>query len=235
MLMAVRPARRKSRKNAVKTAVTARKIGIVVATKLRNRTSRRIDADENADELLRALLNGRELGVAVELRGDPCRRDRVAHRVLDRDHRIAILVVDHLVELRLRVADAPVVGNRAVGERIARRSRCRPCRSVGVVLRVFSLASAFSMAALRSGVSSCSPGGAAKTMFKTPPCSEANCDSIRSVAFCVSEPGISNWSRRLPPKRTSADEEREEGQRRRRASRARLRSRTYAPTGRGAG
>ena len=75
--------------------------------------------DENADELLRALLNGRELGVAVELRGDPCRRDRVAHRVLDRDHRLAILVVDHPVELRLRVADAPVVGNRAVCERIA--------------------------------------------------------------------------------------------------------------------
>ncbi len=54
-------------------------------------------------------------------------------------------------------------------------------------------------AALRSDVSSRSPSGAAKTTFSTPPCSEANSDSIRSVAFCVSEPGISNSSFRLPP------------------------------------
>jgi hypothetical protein len=58
---------------------------------------------------------------------------------------------------------------------------------------------AASIAALRSGVSSRSPSGAAKTTFSTPPCSVANSDSIRSVAFCVSDPGISNSSRRPPP------------------------------------
>jgi hypothetical protein len=42
---------------------------------------------------------------------------------------------------------------------------------------------ASSIAARRSGVSSRSPSGAAKTTFKTPPCSDANSASIRSVAF----------------------------------------------------
>ncbi len=36
-------------------------------------------------------------------------------------------------------------------------------------------------------------------MLRTPPCSEANSDSIRSVAFCVSDPGIENSSRSDPP------------------------------------
>ena len=58
---------------------------------------------------------------------------------------------------------------------------------------------AFSIAASRSGVSSRSPSGAAKTMFSTAPCSDANSDLIRSVAFCVSDPGISNSSRSEPP------------------------------------
>jgi hypothetical protein len=38
-------------------------------------------------------------------------------------------------------------------------------------------------------VSSCSPAGAAKTRFKTPPCSEANSASIRSVASACPSPG----------------------------------------------
>src|SRR5918999_1351237 len=71
--------------------------------------------------------------------------------------------------------------------------------SVGANSGVWSRATASSIAARRSGVSSCSPSGAANTRFKTPPCSEANSDSIRSVAFWVSEPGISNSSFRLPP------------------------------------
>ena len=41
--------------------------------------------------------------------------------------------------------------------------------------------------------------GAAKTRLSTPPCSDANSDLIRSVAFCDSEPGIVNSSLRLPP------------------------------------
>ena len=73
------------------------------------------DRGEHAEQLLGALLKGRELGVAVELDGDPAGGDRVADGVLDRDDRLAVLVLDHLVELRLRVADAPVVGKRAVG------------------------------------------------------------------------------------------------------------------------
>ena len=87
------------------------------------------------------------------------------------------------------------------------------------------------MAALRSGVSSCSPGGAAKTRFKTPPCSEANCVSIRSVAFCVSEPGISNWSRRCPPKK-HRQQEGKEGQDAHQQHTPRVVRAPYAPTGR---
>ena len=71
--------------------------------------------------------------------------------------------------------------------------------SVGLNSEDFSRAIACSIAALRSGVSRRSPSGAAKTMFSTPPCSEANSDSIRSVAFCVSDPGMSNSSRSEPP------------------------------------
>jgi hypothetical protein len=62
---------------------------------------------------------------------------------------------------------------------------------------IFAIAS--STAALRCGVSSRWPSGAAKTTFSTPPCSDANFVSSRSVAFCVSDPGISNSSRSEPP------------------------------------
>jgi hypothetical protein len=72
--------------------------------------------------------------------------------------------------------------------------------SVGANAGVFSFAIARSIAASRSGVSSRSPAGAANTTFSTPPFSEENSDSIRSVAFCVSDPGISNSSFRPPPK-----------------------------------
>ena len=71
--------------------------------------------------------------------------------------------------------------------------------SVGLNSAVFSLATAAFTAALRSGVSRRSPFGAAKTRFSTEPCSDENSALIRSVAFWVSEPGISNLSLRLPP------------------------------------
>ena len=71
--------------------------------------------------------------------------------------------------------------------------------SVGLNSERLSFATASSTACLFSAVSSRSPEGAAKTTFSTPPCSDANSDSIRSVAFCVSEPGMSNSSFRLPP------------------------------------
>ena len=60
-------------------------------------------------------------------------------------------------------------------------------------------ATALMIAALYAGLSSRSPFGAATTTLSTPPCSSANSDSIRSVAFCVSDPGISNLSFRPPP------------------------------------
>ncbi len=71
--------------------------------------------------------------------------------------------------------------------------------SPGLNSAVFRRAVAFRIAALRAGVSSRSPTGAAKTRLRTPPCSEANSDLIRSVAFCVSDPGIENSSFREPP------------------------------------
>ena len=61
--------------------------------------------------------------------------------------------------------------------------------SVGLNSARLSFAIALWTAAFRSGVSSRWPSGAAKTMFRTPPCSVANSDSIRSVAFWVSDPG----------------------------------------------
>ena len=64
---------------------------------------------------------------------------------------------------------------------------------------VRSFATAAAMAALRAGVSSRCPGGAAKTMSRTEPCLLGNSALIRSVARCVSEPGIVNSSRREPP------------------------------------
>ena len=51
-------------------------------------------------------------------------------------------------------------------------------------------ASIFWIAAARLGVSSRSPGGAATTTRKAAPRWPPNLALIRSVAFCVSEPGI---------------------------------------------
>ena len=76
------------------------------------------------------------------------------------------------------------------------RPALSPC---GLNSDVFRSAIALVIAALRAGVSSRSPAGAANTMLRTAPCSEANSASIRSVAFWVSEPGIENSSRNEPP------------------------------------
>ena len=167
---------------------------------------------EQAEELLRALLDRRELGVAVELDDHAGRLDRLANGVLHGDDLRAVLLVDDAVELRLRVRDPAVLGERLVREGVADAGRCRPAvRSVPVGANsvVWSFATASSIAARRSGVSRRSPSGAAKTRFSTPPCSDANSASIRSVARCVSEPGISNSSFRLPP--TVRDEQDERG------------------------
>ena len=72
---------------------------------------------EQAQQLLRSLLDRRELGVAVELDGYAGRSDRLTDSVLDGNDRLAVLVVDDTVELGLRVRDAPVVGDGVLGER----------------------------------------------------------------------------------------------------------------------
>ncbi len=72
---------------------------------------------EQPEQLLGSLLEGRELRIAVELHGHSCGLDRLADGLLHGDDRLAVLLVDDPVELRLRVRDAPVVGGRVVGER----------------------------------------------------------------------------------------------------------------------
>ena len=119
VLMSVRPARMKSSRNAV----------IERHDRERDRDQHRDeraeddeqddDRGEQAEQLLRSLLERRELGVAVELDGHAGRLDRLADGVLHGDDRLAILVLDRLVELRLRVGDPAVVGERVLAERIA--------------------------------------------------------------------------------------------------------------------
>ena len=74
---------------------------------------------EQAENLLDSLLDRRELGVAVVLDGDPCGLDRLANGLLHGLDPRAILRIDHAVELRLRVRDPAVVGERVLVEGIA--------------------------------------------------------------------------------------------------------------------
>ena len=200
----------KSSRNAVTSAVIASAIGIDVATSVRKTMSSTIERGEQAEQLLRSLLDGRELGVAVELDRHSGGLDRLANGVLHGDDGLAILVVDDPVELGLRVGDAAVVGE---GVRRSNGSPtlvdARASSSGRLELRRLGASRSLpSIAALRSGVSSRSPSGAAKTRLSTPPCSDANSDSIRSVAFCVSEPGISNSSLQAAAERDDEDDER---------------------------
>ena len=93
----------------------------------------------------------------------------------------------------------PLSEKRLLAERVADAREPRRSSSVGLNSSVPQVRDESSIAALRSAVSRRSPSGAAKTTLSTPPCSVANSDSIRSVARCVSDPGISNSSRRPPP------------------------------------
>ena len=88
---------------------------------------------EQAEQLLRSLLDGRELRVAVVLHGHARGLDRLADRVLDGNDLVAILGVDHAVELGLRIRDAPVVGDRV------RRERILDALEAGLVLRGLEL------------------------------------------------------------------------------------------------
>jgi len=74
---------------------------------------------EQAEQLLRPLLDGRKLGVAVELGFHAGRLDCSADRVLNGEDSLPILVVDDPIELGFRVGDAPIVGNGVLAEGIA--------------------------------------------------------------------------------------------------------------------
>ena len=116
------------------------------------------DRREQAEQLGGALLDRRELGVAVVLDRDSHRRHRLAHGVLDGDDRFAVLVVDHPVELGLRVGDPPFSEN--VSSSNGSPTLTRPAVSSDASNSgVFRLAIASSIAALRSGVSSRCPFG----------------------------------------------------------------------------
>ena len=74
---------------------------------------------EEAEQLLCALLDRRELGVAVELGGDARRFDGLANSVLHGDDPRSIRRLDDVRELRLRVGDPTVLGEGLLGERVA--------------------------------------------------------------------------------------------------------------------
>ncbi len=74
---------------------------------------------QEAEQLLYSLLDGRGLGLAVELGGDTRRLDPVADRIFHRNDLRAICGLDRLRELRLGVRDSSVVRECLVGERIA--------------------------------------------------------------------------------------------------------------------
>ena len=118
VLMSVRPARRKSSMNA-------RHDRDEREPDRDRRGDERAEDDEQHDErgqqaeqLLRPLLERREFGVAVELDGHARGLDSLAYRLLHGDDLLAVLLEDHAVELRLGVCDAAAVGERLVRERV---------------------------------------------------------------------------------------------------------------------
>ena len=113
------------------SATIASASGIAVATIVRNTIEQHDERGEQAEELLRALLDRRELGVAVELDDHADRLDCLADGLLHGDDLLAILLVDHAVELRLRVRDPAVLGERLVGEGIAHARDARGAVRVG--------------------------------------------------------------------------------------------------------
>ncbi len=91
VLMSVSPARMKSRRNAVATATIASAIGIERRDERAEDDQQHDERREQAEQLLRPLLDRRELGVAVELDRHAGRLDRLADGVLDGDDLVAIL------------------------------------------------------------------------------------------------------------------------------------------------
>ena len=118
VLMSVRPARMNSSRNAVASATIASAIGMIHRHEGAEDEQQHDDRRQQAEQLGRALLDRRELGLAVVLDGHADRLDRLADGVLHRDDLLAVGVLDRLVELRLGVRDAAVLGDRVLAERI---------------------------------------------------------------------------------------------------------------------
>ena len=157
------------------------------------------DRGEQAEELRGPLLDGRELRLAVVLDRHPCRLDDVADGVLDRDDLWPVGVLDRLVELGLGVRDPTLLGERRLAERVADAVEAR-LAVLGLELRRTKLGDrALDGGLARRACRAAGPPARRRRRSSTAPCSEANSALIRSVARCVSEPGISNLSRRLPP------------------------------------
>ncbi len=86
------------------------------------------DRREQPESLGDSLLERRELGLAVVLDGDANRLDRLTHGVLHCHDLSPVLVLDRLVELRLGVGDATVVGERVLAEGVTDARQTLPCR-----------------------------------------------------------------------------------------------------------
>ena len=119
VLMSVRPARMNSSRNAVASADDRQRDRDQHRHEGAEDDEQHDDRREQAEQLRRALLDGRELGLAVVLDRHAGRLDGLADGILHGDDRVAVLVLDRLIELRLGVGDAAVVGERVLAERIA--------------------------------------------------------------------------------------------------------------------
>ena len=171
VLMSVRPARMNRRRKAVTSATIASRIGMNAATNVRKTTSSTmIAASRPSSSDVPCSIGGNS---ASPLYSTVTPTGSTASRTMscDGDDRLAILVEDHAVELRLGVGDPAVVGEGVVARTGRRRSSGPAVSSVGANSSVSSRAIAALIAASRWGVSSRSPSGAAKTRLSTPPCS----------------------------------------------------------------
>ncbi len=198
VLMSVRPAMMNRRRNAVASAVIASAIGISIATNVRKtKRSTMIAASKPSASSVPCSIGGNS---ASPLYSTVTPTAATASRAASSTATTASRSFGSIVSLNWASAYAmrPLSENVSLLNGSATLSR-PASSSVGLNSDDFSRVIARSTAAFRSGVSRRSPSGAAKTMFSTPPCSDANSALIRSVAFCVSDPGISNSSRSEPP------------------------------------
>ena len=123
----------------------------------------------------------------------------VADRVLAPRRPVAVLRLDHVVELRLGVGDAPVLGEGVLVEGVADALDADLVAARlelgGLELRDRGLRRRPCTPACRGAA----PRARRRRGSGPSPARRRTRDSIRSVALCVSDPGISNSSFRPPP------------------------------------